>query len=61
MGGGDINEILHNGNEIKKSISTEIEIKDAKRLFYRRDEKWPLGPEKQQQCAKNYMLSNNVP
>lgn len=37
-------------------LKGKIEIKEA---FYRRDEKWPLGPE-QQQCAKNYMLANNV-
>ena len=29
MSGGDINEILQNGNDIKKSISSEVEIKDA--------------------------------
>ena len=29
MGGGDINEIIQNGNEIKKNISSEVEIKDA--------------------------------
>ena len=29
MSGGDINEILQNGNDIKKSISSKVEIKDA--------------------------------
>ena len=29
MGGGDINEIIQNGNEIKKNISSEVEIKEA--------------------------------
>ena len=29
MGGGDINEIVQYGNDIKKTLSTEVEIKDA--------------------------------